>query len=49
MTVGQLSFYDQVKETLLSTVYFNDDLLTHFLSSLTAVFFLQFHSNKINF
>lgn len=37
MTVGQLSFYDQVKQLLLSSGYFGDDSTTHFLSSLTAV------------
>lgn len=37
MTVGQLSFYDQVKLFLLSTEYFEDNLTSHFLSSLTAV------------
>lgn len=36
MTVGQLSFYDQVKQTLLASGYFADNLTTHFLSSLTA-------------
>ncbi|KAL5243863.1 hypothetical protein ACI65C_011273 [Semiaphis heraclei] len=36
MTVGQLSFYDQVKQLLLSSGYFGDDSTTHFLSSLTA-------------
>ncbi|KAL1452737.1 hypothetical protein WDU94_006940 [Cyamophila willieti] len=36
MTVGQLSFYDQVKLGLLSTPYFEDNTTTHFLSSLTA-------------
>nr|CAD7444245.1 unnamed protein product [Timema bartmani] len=35
MTVGQLSFYDQVKMTLLEHG-FSDNLTTHFLSSLTA-------------
>nr|CAD7393367.1 unnamed protein product [Timema cristinae] len=35
MTVGQLSFYDQVKMTLLAHG-FSDNLTTHFLSSLTA-------------
>ncbi|PNF25557.1 Mitochondrial dicarboxylate carrier [Cryptotermes secundus] len=35
MTVGQLSFYDQVKMLLLRAG-FSDDLVTHFLSSLTA-------------
>ncbi|KAG8227369.1 hypothetical protein J437_LFUL000377 [Ladona fulva] len=36
MTVGQLSFYDQVKEFLLATGMFHDNPTTHFLSSLTA-------------
>lgn len=36
MTIGQLSFYDQVKLTLLNSGYFQDNLITHFLSSLTA-------------
>lgn len=37
MTIGQLSFYDQVKLMLISSGYFEDNLGTHFLSSLTAV------------
>jgi len=37
MTVGQLSFYDQVKMMLLASGIFEDNLLTHFLSSLAAV------------
>ncbi len=37
MTVGQLSFYDQIKITLISTNVFADNLFTHFLSSLSAV------------
>lgn len=36
MTVGQLSFYDQVKQTLLDSGYFTDNLGTHFLASSTA-------------
>uniref|UniRef100_A0A182N6L3 Mitochondrial dicarboxylate carrier n=1 Tax=Anopheles dirus TaxID=7168 RepID=A0A182N6L3_9DIPT len=36
MTIGQLSFYDLVKELLLTSGYFGDNLTTHFLSSLTA-------------
>jgi dicarboxylate transporter 10 len=36
MTVGQLSFYDQVKQILLLTPYFQDNLITHFTSSFTA-------------
>lgn len=36
MTVGQLSFYDQVKQLLLSSGHFGDNSTTHFLSSLTA-------------
>ena len=38
MTIGQLCFYDQVKLTLLSFPdYFQDNLVTHFTSSLAAV------------
>jgi len=36
VTIGQLSFYDQIKITLLSTGYFSDNLVCHFASSLTA-------------
>ena len=37
MTIGQLSFYDQIKAGLLSSGYFKDNLVCHFASSLTAV------------
>lgn len=37
VTIGQLSFYDQVKVILLGTGVFGDNVLTHFLSSLSAV------------
>lgn len=37
MTIGQLSFYDQVKMLLLRSGVFGDNMATHFLSSLTAV------------
>ncbi|KAF4519390.1 hypothetical protein B566_EDAN008698 [Ephemera danica] len=36
MTVGQLSFYDQVKLYLLASGYFQDNVVTHFIASLTA-------------
>jgi len=36
MTIGQLCFYDQIKQTLLATDYFQDNLVTHFTSSLGA-------------
>ncbi|CAL8122927.1 unnamed protein product [Orchesella dallaii] len=36
VTIGQLSFYDQVKVVLLGTGLFKDNVLTHFLSSLSA-------------
>ncbi|KAE8737471.1 hypothetical protein FOCC_FOCC017070 [Frankliniella occidentalis] len=36
MTVGQLSFYDQVKLFLLDSGYFGDNAATHFAASLTA-------------
>lgn len=36
MTIGQISFYEQIKQLLLTTPYFGDDLTTHFTSSLAA-------------
>ncbi|XP_015111791.1 mitochondrial dicarboxylate carrier [Diachasma alloeum] len=36
MTIGQLSFYDQIKQYLLQSGKFEDDLGTHFVASLTA-------------
>jgi len=36
VTVGQLCFYDVIKQMLLNTKYFKDDLVTHFSSSLCA-------------
>ncbi|VDD90541.1 unnamed protein product [Enterobius vermicularis] len=37
MTIGQLAFYDQIKQTLLGTGYFKDNATTHFTSSFAAV------------
>ena len=46
MTIGQLCFYDQIKQTLLASGLFGDNLVTHFTSSLGAVemlfFFLEY-------
>ncbi|XP_034486554.1 mitochondrial dicarboxylate carrier-like [Drosophila innubila] len=36
MTIGQIAFYDQIKFCLLNTVYFDDNLVTHFTTSLLA-------------
>lgn len=36
MTIGQIAFYDQIKSYLLDTVYFDDNLKTHFTASLLA-------------
>lgn len=36
MTIGQLSFYDQIKGLLLNTPYFSDNLICHFTCSLAA-------------
>lgn len=47
MTVGQLSFYDQVKLFLIESGYFSDNLTTHFLSSLTAVSIPKFYKLSI--
>lgn len=37
MTIGQLSFYDQIKQYLLQSGKFDDNLVTHFTASLSAV------------
>ena len=42
MTIGQLCFYDQIKQTLLASGLFGDNLVTHFTSSLGAVEILFF-------
>ncbi|XP_046453563.1 mitochondrial dicarboxylate carrier-like [Daphnia pulex] len=36
MTIGQLSFYDQIKIMLLKSGHFDDNLITHFSASLAA-------------
>lgn len=36
MTIGQLSFYDQIKTILLASPYFSDNVITHVTSSLLA-------------
>lgn len=36
MNIGQLSFYDQIKQFLLTTSYFGDNPATHVVSSLSA-------------
>lgn len=36
VTIGQLSFYDQVKKLLLESGYFQDNLMLHFTASSTA-------------
>jgi dicarboxylate transporter 10 len=36
MSIGQLSFYDQVKQMLISTGLFGDSTYTYFLASITA-------------
>lgn len=36
MTIGQLSFYDQVKKMMLESGYFKDNLTTHFTASSVA-------------
>lgn len=37
MTIGQISFYDQIKFTLLKTGHFDDNLVTHLTASISAV------------
>lgn len=41
MTIGQLAFYDQIKQTLLSSGLAQDNLATHFAASITAVGFFS--------
>ncbi len=36
VTVGQIAFYEQVKQVLLATGYFKDNIITHFSSSFVA-------------
>ena len=36
VTVGQIAFYEQVKQLLLATGYFKDNITTHFSSSFVA-------------
>ncbi|XP_050299148.1 mitochondrial dicarboxylate carrier [Anthonomus grandis grandis] len=36
MTIGQISFYEQIKYLMLRTTFFEDNLTTHFLASLGA-------------
>lgn len=36
MTIGQLSFYDQIKKLLIESGYFQDNLTTHFTASTAA-------------
>jgi len=38
VTAGQVSCYDQIKQTLLSTGYFENGIITHFTASLAAGF-----------
>lgn len=39
MTIGQLSFYDQIKQMLIASGYMKDTPTTHFFSSFLAVNF----------
>lgn len=36
VTVGQIAFYEQVKQMLLATSYFQDNVVTHFSASFVA-------------
>lgn len=36
MTIGQISMYEQIKQILIQSGYFSDNLLTHFTASLSA-------------
>jgi len=43
MTIGQLSFYDQIKISLINSGYFSDNTLTHVTASLAAVCIFRFY------
>ena len=47
VTIGQLCFYDLVKAQLLKTAYFEDNLTTHFTSSLCAVSFFLLNKDLL--
>lgn len=36
VTIGQIAFYEQVKQLLLASGYFKDNVITHFGSSFVA-------------
>lgn len=36
VTIGQIAFYEQVKQLLLASGYFKDNVITHFTSSFAA-------------
>ena len=36
VTVGQIAFYEQVKQMMLASGYFKDNVVTHFSSSFVA-------------
>ena len=37
MTLGQIAFYEEVKQMLIASGYFRDTLTTHFSASFVAV------------
>ena len=39
MTIGQIAFYDQIKVLMLKSGFFEDNILTHFSASISAVSF----------
>jgi len=49
MTIGQLSFYDQIKMMLLQSGYFKDNPSTHVLSSVSAVSIHKYSNEKITY
>ena len=47
--VPQIAFYEQVKQLLLSTGYFKDNIITHFSSSIVAVSLIHVRSSTLTF
>jgi solute carrier family 25 oxoglutarate transporter 11 len=48
MTASQLSSYDQIKQLLLNTSYFKDNLWTHFVAGTIAGFIATVVCNPID-
>eukprot|EP01129_Flabellula_baltica_P009795 TRINITY_DN4066_c0_g1_i1.p1 TRINITY_DN4066_c0_g1~~TRINITY_DN4066_c0_g1_i1.p1 ORF type:complete len:325 (-),score=72.15 TRINITY_DN4066_c0_g1_i1:52-945(-) len=48
ITIGQIAAYDQIKEQLLRTSFFEDNVITHFTASIGAAFCASVLSNPLD-